>query len=609
MSILIPNIGNFEEAKELLKQQAMQKVKNELKKKLKSKLAKSILLNPFFWIVLGIIISVFFMFYIILASVSSSQEIAGELQISEKIVAPQIYFKDLEDAISSDYGPRVHPITGQLESFHKGIDIAIPSGTPVSSSFDGVVSLVSYPRKTDPASTQNAGIYIVVKSSDPEVNMSSRYLHLSEAYVTPGQSVKKGEIIGLSGNTGQSTGAHLHFEMIPDGGEAIDPKPYILLMSKLTDVASREAFRTLNKISWTSMASTNTSSLPFYESHKMLYVSNVYMETAPPGPFNEKGTIHIRDLQYGGVSNLGTMAPDSEELIEAPVPDDAVTVPTDLGNLTHPFFIQYAAAAQREERRSGVPASITLAQAALESGYGKAAICNNMFGIKANKGYTGPSCAATTHEEVGGIKIEIVAHFRSYDSIDGSFADHSDFLLQNSRYRVALSKENPYEFANELQRAGYATDSQYANKLKSIIRSQNLASLDMNRGIDPATGQPFQDVAFGGGGSSGSGLVDSITINFGIRQYYGHPASEMKTCSDINGNSYTCYREVIDPETGSPIINLVNYNRVVNSIYGPNSISPPDISMKDIPDAISVTIDSAGDDLFVSRVEYIKGKY
>ncbi|MEK3661304.1 glucosaminidase domain-containing protein [Paenibacillus sp. FSL F4-0236] len=123
---------------------------------------------------------------------------------------------------------------------------------------------------------------------------------------------------------------------------------------------------------------------------------------------------------------------------------------------------------------------------------GKNAVCNyNLFGIKANKSYKGDYCLARTHEEVDGVRVPTTSKFRSYSSVAGSFADHSDFLLKNSRYRFALSKENPYEFANELQRAGYATDSQYANKLKSIIRKQNLASLDMNQGIDPATANPL----------------------------------------------------------------------------------------------------------------------
>ncbi|WP_410477452.1 glycoside hydrolase family 73 protein [Paenibacillus sp. B2(2019)] len=120
---------------------------------------------------------------------------------------------------------------------------------------------------------------------------------------------------------------------------------------------------------------------------------------------------------------------------------------------------------------------------------GKNAVCNyNLFGIKANKTYKGDYCLARTHEEVDGVRVPTTSKFRSYSSVAGSFADHSDFLLKNSRYRFALSKENPYEFANELQRAGYATDSQYANKLKNRL-SEN--KTDMNQGIDPATANPL----------------------------------------------------------------------------------------------------------------------
>lgn len=97
----------------------------------------------------------------------------------------------MEDLITSDFGKRVHPVTGEVSSFHSGIDIGIPEGTPVASSFDGVVKTVSYPTDYDADSTKNAGIYVVVQSSDPEIAMSTRYLHLNQAFVTTGQVVKK----------------------------------------------------------------------------------------------------------------------------------------------------------------------------------------------------------------------------------------------------------------------------------------------------------------------------------------------------------------------------------------------------------------------------------
>ncbi|KAG2970055.1 hypothetical protein PC120_g26622 [Phytophthora cactorum] len=137
------------------------------------------------------------MFYLIAAAVSSAEEVAGETQIFEGILPPTIYVRNFEQSITSDYGTRKHPVTGEAQSFHKGIDIGIPEGTPVTNSFEGVVTKVSYPRSTDPASTQNAGIYVTVQSTNPQIGMSSRYLHLSEALVTPGQYVSVGDGSGL----------------------------------------------------------------------------------------------------------------------------------------------------------------------------------------------------------------------------------------------------------------------------------------------------------------------------------------------------------------------------------------------------------------------------
>ncbi|OZQ71069.1 glucosaminidase domain-containing protein [Paenibacillus taichungensis] len=582
----------------MLKEHLKRKVKQKVQKKVKDLVTKGILKSPVFWIVSLCLIGVFGMFYLIAAAVSSAEEVAGETQIFEGILPPTIYVRNFEQSITSDYGTRKHPVTGEAQSFHKGIDIGIPEGTPVTNSFEGVVTKVSYPRSTDPASTQNAGIYVTVQSTNPQIGMSSRYLHLSEALVTPGQYVSVGDVIGLSGNTGRSTGPHLHFEMIPEGQEAIDPKPFVMLMSKLTETASIEAFDVAKKIKWTGVDAEAGAS---FESNKILYINNVFMESAAP-TFTDQGTIYIRELVNGGINTIQAILPDGSEVSEPTPEAPPVQIPSEIGNLTNPFFIAYASAAQEEERRSGVPASISLAQAALESGYGKRSICNNMFGIKANKSWKGPTCTATTHEEIGGISVQIQAKFRSYSSPLASFADHSAFLLKNSRYKKALKMENPFAFANELQRAGYATDSQYANKLKSIMRSQNLVALDMNRGIDPATGLPFENIGFGGfGGDNGgvyNGLIDSITITFGLRQYYGTPSTM--------GNSSSPFR---DPDTGKTIVNLENYNRVVNLGYG-GDLNPPRIFMKDIPNAVTVTIDSTGKDaLLVSNIDYIKGKY
>lgn len=583
-------------AKDLIKQKIKQRLKKEVIKKLGS-IAKKLLSNPWFWIITVAICLIISIVMLVIVMMSANQKVQADMFISDEILPPQIYYHDLEKTITSGFGTRVHPITGE-KTIHNGIDIGVPIGTPISSSMDGVVSKVSFPGKGDAESTFNAGIYINVTSTDADIKMTMRYLHLSQSFVVPGQKVLKGEVIGLSGNTGRSTGPHLHYEAIPEGEEAVDPTTYILLMTKITDIASEAALKMLNEVDFESPDPSEE-----YRSYKMLYISGIYFGNEAP-MFYKSGATFVRNLGQSS-SDLYSSFPNGNVTVNPSpptLPTGPIPVPNTNGTLSNPFFIKHAASAQAEERRSGIPASITLAQAALESGYGKSALCNNYFGIKASSNYSGPSCKSLTNEEVGGVMIPIIAYFRSYTSSTDSFADHSDFLLENKRYRTALTKENPYEFANELQRAGYATDSQYANKLKSIIREQNLTSLDMNGGIDPSTGLAFADVYFdGGGGSGGSGIGsdDTITVFFGITQYYGTYAKEIIGYSK-SGKPITI--DLKDPYTKSPIINHFQYDKVSSNIE--NGTIAPIISVKDLPQAMAVTVSGEDKDLYVSHVKF-----
>jgi murein DD-endopeptidase len=104
--------------------------------------------------------------------------------------------------ISSPFNAnRLHPITGRPAP-HNGVDLAAPSGTEVLATGDGIVTRV--------ASHKYAGKYVVIDYTGP---YSSRFLHLSKILVKKGQKVKRGQVIALSGNTGRTTGAHLHYEL------------------------------------------------------------------------------------------------------------------------------------------------------------------------------------------------------------------------------------------------------------------------------------------------------------------------------------------------------------------------------------------------------------
>ncbi|MCB5162429.1 peptidoglycan DD-metalloendopeptidase family protein [Marinomonas algarum] len=108
--------------------------------------------------------------------------------------------------ISSPFNAnRLHPITGR-RSPHNGVDLATPVGTELLATGDGVVTRVT--------SHKYAGKYIVIDYTGP---YGSRYLHLSKPLVKKGQRVKRGQVVALSGNTGRSTGAHLHYELHING--------------------------------------------------------------------------------------------------------------------------------------------------------------------------------------------------------------------------------------------------------------------------------------------------------------------------------------------------------------------------------------------------------
>lgn len=126
-----------------------------------------------------------------------------------------------------------------------------------------------------------------------------------------------------------------------------------------------------------------------------------------------------------------------------------------------------------------IPASFTVAQAALESGWGAKAPGMNLFGIKADASWKGAVTGQATKEEVNGAEVQTHAQFRAYPDWLSSIEDHAKFLTENPRYRPAFDHADGVGFARAVAAAGYATDSKYADKLASIINDYNLAALDV----------------------------------------------------------------------------------------------------------------------------------
>ncbi|MBU9620311.1 flagellar assembly peptidoglycan hydrolase FlgJ [Burkholderia multivorans] len=142
------------------------------------------------------------------------------------------------------------------------------------------------------------------------------------------------------------------------------------------------------------------------------------------------------------------------------------------------FVDRLAGPAQAASAATGIPARFIVGQAALESGWGKREIraadgstSYNVFGIKATRGWTGRTVSALTTEYVNGTPRRVVAKFRAYDSYEHAMTDYANLLKSNPRYAGVLSASRSVEgFAQGMQKAGYATDPNYAKKLISIMQ-------------------------------------------------------------------------------------------------------------------------------------------
>ncbi len=155
------------------------------------------------------------------------------------------------------------------------------------------------------------------------------------------------------------------------------------------------------------------------------------------------------------------------------------------------FVQQHMAAAQEAEKATGIPAAFMVSQSALETGWGRKEIRHadgtpsfNLFGIKAGSNWKGPVAEVMTTEYVNGKAQKVVAKFRAYGSYAESFSDYARLMKDSPRYQAVLGKgsaaarvaaaapgDRATQFAQSLQKAGYATDPAYADKLTRVINT------------------------------------------------------------------------------------------------------------------------------------------
>mgnify|MGYP000134334488 CR=1 FL=1 len=149
----------------------------------------------------------------------------------------------------------------------------------------------------------------------------------------------------------------------------------------------------------------------------------------------------------------------------------------------HDFISLIGGAAKASAKLSSVPASFTVAQAALESAWGESLLARqgkNLFGVKADSSWQGDVLTINTREFLHGTWVMVPARWRKYKDWQTCIDDHAAFLHQNRRYAACFQCTSGDAFARAVAKAGYATDPDYADKVVSIITQHRLGSLDQD---------------------------------------------------------------------------------------------------------------------------------
>ncbi|MDG6110477.1 sporangiospore maturation cell wall hydrolase GsmA [Dactylosporangium aurantiacum] len=199
----------------------------------------------------------------------------------------------------------------------------------------------------------------------------------------------------------------------------------------------------------------------------------------------------VSHAYVAGNPRLPVCAPPPPPPQPAPPPVVAAPVAVPMGPIAKltpvQFLAKYGPSAQQSQRDTGVPASVTLAQAILESGWGSSGLTaqhNNFFGMKCfnnNPGSYASGCASwATTECAAGVCYPTTASFRTYPGAAESFRDHGMALKTLARYAPAFQyTNNPNQFAAAVHKGGYATDPLYTDKLVGIMIKYNLYQYDV----------------------------------------------------------------------------------------------------------------------------------
>lgn len=145
------------------------------------------------------------------------------------------------------------------------------------------------------------------------------------------------------------------------------------------------------------------------------------------------------------------------------------------------FLDQLVGPAQVCQRLTGIPTSFTLSQAALESAWGASRLSQrafNLFGVKADRAWKGPTISIDTREVLNGQSVMVPAVWRAYADWLDCLTDRAAFFRKNPRYAKCFEEDTGAGWARAVARAGYATDPDYATKLIAVMDGRALTRFD-----------------------------------------------------------------------------------------------------------------------------------
>jgi murein DD-endopeptidase MepM/ murein hydrolase activator NlpD len=395
------------------------------------------------------------------------------------------WVRPLMSGVTSDFGMRKHPVTGQDAKMHEGTDYAGKMGDPVKAAGDGVVQLAS--------SLRGYGNVVYLNHKN---GYQTRYAHLSSfAPLSIGQEVKAGQVIGAVGNTGIGTGPHLHFEV---------RKGWSLANSQ-TKPENPEIFFRSQQETQEEDRSQRPQAVPVQRPPRDPDVMTGWKRPNPVASAISTGIGRMADTVLSKIPGGSTrpVVPPRDPSMRTPGPGAPG------GGINYrPGQVppEIAEMAVKMEKETGIPAAVTIAQWATESGWGQKSIGNNVFGITKARRHTKSQTKSTTEDITydqlmkfnpeerasvrtldgqpitgpwqGKMKVKMDRQFADFDTLEDAFRDHARLLSANTGpYKTAFDR---YKMTGDVQgfirdiSPTYATDRNYSNVIGRIAGQRNV---------------------------------------------------------------------------------------------------------------------------------------